>query len=382
MIWCMQIYYSGHWKWWALQCKDKTPKFQNKYSQKRNIGVSVPISTFMRLCAIYIFPRSVCLFCWRKYVDRSWDYINRSQTHECWNWGWGRAIPRKVIHKWNFPCSVIILTFWSILVLSLFVREAVYSESVPARAKLLARHNTWCESPCPRGSLPRIPPWPGRCQTPWQAPSQPYSWSTLVWVSLSRRQSTQNPSLTRQVPNSLARHLLNLIHGIPLCGSPGPGGSLPRIPLWPGMGPNSFARHLLNLIMEYLGVSLLVREAVYPESLPDPASTKLLGKAPSKSYSWNTFVWVSLSGRQSTQNPSLTRQVPNSLSRHLLNLIMKYLGVSLLVREAVYPESLPDPAGAKLLRRQRLNLLEIFCTRKPLMCCFLFLPFFNSWYLS
>jgi hypothetical protein len=86
-------------------CKDKTPKFRNKYSQKRNIGVSVPISTFMRLWAIYIFPQLVCLFCWRKYVDRSWDYINRSQTHECLNWGWGRAIPRKVIHKWNFPCS-------------------------------------------------------------------------------------------------------------------------------------------------------------------------------------------------------------------------------------------------------------------------------------
>jgi hypothetical protein len=54
----------------------------------------------------YIFPRWVCLFCWRKYVDRSWEYINRSQTHECGNWGWGCAIPRKGIYKQNCRCSV------------------------------------------------------------------------------------------------------------------------------------------------------------------------------------------------------------------------------------------------------------------------------------
>jgi hypothetical protein len=41
------------------------------------------------------------------YVDRSWEYINRSHTHECGNWGWGRAIPSKGIYKRNCRCSAV-----------------------------------------------------------------------------------------------------------------------------------------------------------------------------------------------------------------------------------------------------------------------------------
>ena len=54
---------------------------------------------------IYFQDRSVYSSA-AKSVDRSWEYINRSQTHECGNWGWGRAIPRKGIYKWNCRCNV------------------------------------------------------------------------------------------------------------------------------------------------------------------------------------------------------------------------------------------------------------------------------------
>ncbi len=36
------------------------------------------------------------------YVDRYWEYLNCLQTHGCGNWDWGRAFPRKRIHKWVF----------------------------------------------------------------------------------------------------------------------------------------------------------------------------------------------------------------------------------------------------------------------------------------
>ncbi len=35
------------------------------------------------------------------------QYKNRSKTHKCGNWSWGRAIPRKGIYKRNCRCSVV-----------------------------------------------------------------------------------------------------------------------------------------------------------------------------------------------------------------------------------------------------------------------------------
>ncbi len=76
------------------------------FPEKEYRGLSPNFYIHVSVSNIYLPTIGLPIFCWRKYVDRSWDYINRSQTHECWNWGWGRAIPRKGIHKWDFRCSV------------------------------------------------------------------------------------------------------------------------------------------------------------------------------------------------------------------------------------------------------------------------------------
>ncbi len=67
----------------------------------------LPPSSYTHLCEIYIFPGSGSAYSAAgQYVDQSWEYINRSQTHECGNWYRGRAFPRKGIHKWDFRWSV------------------------------------------------------------------------------------------------------------------------------------------------------------------------------------------------------------------------------------------------------------------------------------
>ncbi len=90
-----------------------------KYSQKRNWATQ---SQFLHssICErfTYIFP--VCLFATGiyMYVDGSWEYKNRSQTHGCGNWDWGPAILFLRINKWDFCCRAIPLNISTVCSIS------------------------------------------------------------------------------------------------------------------------------------------------------------------------------------------------------------------------------------------------------------------------
>jgi hypothetical protein len=78
----------------------------NCYFQNRIIMFCLPVPTLMQyICEIFIYFQDRSAYSAAgNYVDQSWD-INRSQIHAFGNWDWGRAISRKLRHKWDFLCT-------------------------------------------------------------------------------------------------------------------------------------------------------------------------------------------------------------------------------------------------------------------------------------
>ncbi len=75
------------------------------YFQNRTVMFCLPVPTLI-ICErfIYFQDRSAYSAAGNMWTDPG--NINCSETHEWGKWDWGRAIPKKGIHTWDFPCSV------------------------------------------------------------------------------------------------------------------------------------------------------------------------------------------------------------------------------------------------------------------------------------
>ncbi len=72
-------------------------------NQNYNVFLPSSYTHTVYLWEVFIFPGRSAYSAAGKYVDWSWEYINRSQTHECGNWDWGRTIPEKEYINGIFP---------------------------------------------------------------------------------------------------------------------------------------------------------------------------------------------------------------------------------------------------------------------------------------
>ncbi len=115
--------------WLTYTAKTQYRKFKTNIPRK---GIAGPQSQFPHSCFwerfIYSHVPFACSAAGNMWTDPG-NYINRSPTQECRNWDWDRAIPRKVIHKWDFRCSVFLSRCTPYNVLLYFSWRTTYSTS-------------------------------------------------------------------------------------------------------------------------------------------------------------------------------------------------------------------------------------------------------------
>jgi hypothetical protein len=63
------------------------------FLEKELRGLSHKFHTVVSVSDLYIPRIGPDIFLQAEYSDRLWEYINRSQTHECGNWDEGHAFP-------------------------------------------------------------------------------------------------------------------------------------------------------------------------------------------------------------------------------------------------------------------------------------------------
>ncbi len=102
-----ELLYNVHIRVWTdtLQ-RHKYQKFETNIPRKELRGLSP--NTYIHVSVSYCYIPTIGLpILLQKKVDPSWEYTDHSQTHECGNWDWGRAIPFLGIHKSKFFCSAL-----------------------------------------------------------------------------------------------------------------------------------------------------------------------------------------------------------------------------------------------------------------------------------
>ncbi len=91
-----QVYPFEYWNLHGIKfsiCTAKTQYQKIETNIPRKL-IARPQSQFLHSCERFIYSHDGPAYsAVGKYVNWSWEYINRSQTHECGNWDWCRAIP-------------------------------------------------------------------------------------------------------------------------------------------------------------------------------------------------------------------------------------------------------------------------------------------------
>ncbi len=168
-------------------CIPRNETVQPPYFQNRII-MSPNSYTHMSVRDLYISRISPSILLqpnmWTNH--RSWEYINRSQTHECGNWDWGRTIPRKGIHKWDFRCSVGRVMTYSLFLWALaflynirlnLVKALVYCIGIKIRASWDGLMWRGMDS-CDLGWIPVT--WDRFLDLGWI----PVTWNGFLWLGM------------------------------------------------------------------------------------------------------------------------------------------------------------------------------------------------------
>ncbi len=134
-------------------CTAKTHyrKLEQKFPEKGLRGHSPNFYIHVSVSDLYIPP--ICLpilLQENRWTDPGNGYIDRSQTHECGNWDWGRAIPVLGAYKSKCLCSVFAVSSVLELVLNPIKSYSIVNAELNQVRELPVRTKMFSPKPDPK----------------------------------------------------------------------------------------------------------------------------------------------------------------------------------------------------------------------------------------